>query len=60
VSIKKWANYWFGRSATQSLRYLDNSEEIVRQRYSHIDAGELGDKAAEGISDIDAVPIPDN
>lgn len=39
---------------TVAARYLDNSEEMVRKRYSHIEAGELGDKAAEAIDDIGA------
>lgn len=38
---------------TVAARYLDNSEEMVRKRYSHIEAGELGDSAAEAIEDID-------
>ncbi|MCD2200922.1 site-specific integrase [Halobacterium sp. KA-4] len=43
---------------TVAARYLDNSEDMVRERYSHIEAGKLGDKAAEGIADVDSVPIP--
>jgi integrase len=42
---------------TIAARYLDNSEDMVRQRYSHIEAGKLGDKATEGIADVDSVPI---
>ena len=42
---------------TVAARYLDNSEEMVRERYSHIEAGKLGDMATEGIADIDSVPI---
>jgi integrase len=38
---------------TVAARYLDNSEEIVRERYSHIEAGELGDVATEALNDID-------
>jgi len=38
---------------TVAARYLDNSEEMVRERYSHIEAGELGDVATEAIDDID-------
>jgi integrase len=38
---------------TVAARYLDNSEEMVRKRYSHIEAGELGDAAAEAIEDVD-------
>lgn len=42
---------------TVAARYLDNSEDMVRQRYSHIEAGELGDKAAEGIREVDPAPV---
>jgi len=42
---------------TVAARYLDNSEDMVRERYSHIEAGKLGDKATEGIADIDSAPI---
>jgi integrase len=42
---------------TVAARYLDNSEDMVRERYSHIEAGKLGDKATEGIADVDSVPI---
>lgn len=38
---------------TVAARYLDNSEEMVRKRYSHIEAGELGDAATEAIEDVD-------
>jgi integrase len=38
---------------TVAARYLDNSEEMVRERYSHIEAGELGDVATEALNDID-------
>jgi len=38
---------------TVAARYLDNSEEMVRERYSHIEAGELGDVATEALADID-------
>lgn len=38
---------------TVAARYLDNSEEIVRERYSHIEAGELGDVATETLTEID-------
>jgi len=36
-----------------AARYLDNSEEMVRERYSHVEAGELGDVATEALEDID-------
>jgi len=36
-------------------RYLDNSEEMVRERYSHIEAGELGDVATEALNEIDSL-----
>ncbi|MFB6138899.1 MAG: tyrosine-type recombinase/integrase [Halosimplex sp.] len=39
---------------TVAARYLDNSEEMVRERYSHIEAGELGDVATEAIDDVDS------
>ncbi|WP_283402478.1 phage integrase SAM-like domain-containing protein [Halorubrum sp. DM2] len=38
---------------TVAARYLDNSEEMVRERYSHIEAGELGDIATEALDEID-------
>lgn len=38
---------------TVAARYLDNSEEMIRERYSHIEAGELGDVATEALSEID-------
>jgi hypothetical protein len=40
---------------TVAARYLDNSEEMVRERYSHIEAGELGDVATEALEDIDSL-----
>jgi integrase len=40
---------------TVAARYLDNSEEMVRSRYSHIEAGELGDVATEALDEIDPV-----
>jgi len=39
---------------TVAARYLDNSEEMVRERYSHIKAGELGDVATEALNEIDS------
>ena len=38
---------------TVAARYLDNSEEMVRERYSHIEAGELGDVATEALEAIE-------
>jgi len=38
---------------TVAARYLDNSEEMVRERYSHIEAGELGDVATDALDEID-------
>jgi len=38
---------------TVAARYLDNSEEMVRGHYSHIEAGELGDVATEALEDVD-------
>ncbi len=40
---------------TVAARYLDNSEEMVRERYSHIEAGELGDVATEALNKIDSI-----
>ena len=40
---------------TVAARYLDNSEEMVRERYSHIEAGELGDVATEALEEIDNI-----
>ncbi|RXK47831.1 tyrosine-type recombinase/integrase [Halorientalis pallida] len=40
---------------TVAARYLDNSEEMVRERYSHIEAGELGDVATEALNDVDGI-----
>jgi hypothetical protein len=37
---------------TVATRYLDNSEEIVREWYEHIEAGELGDVATEALEFI--------
>ena len=39
---------------TVAARYLDNSEEMVRERYSHIEAGELGDVATKALNEIDS------
>ncbi|WP_424016275.1 tyrosine-type recombinase/integrase (plasmid) [Halorientalis pallida] len=38
---------------TVAARYLDNSEEMVRERYSHIEAGELGNVATEALQEVD-------
>ena len=40
---------------TVAARYLDDSEEMVRERYSHIEAGELEDVATEALEQIDTV-----
>jgi integrase len=39
---------------TVAARYLDNSEKMVRERYSHIEAGELGDVATEALEEVDS------
>lgn len=39
---------------TVAARYLGNSEEMVRERYSHIEAGELGDVATDALNGTDA------
>ncbi|PSQ63774.1 MAG: recombinase, partial [Halobacteriales archaeon SW_8_66_22] len=38
---------------TVAVRYLDNSEEIVRERYPRINTGKLGDVASEALGNID-------
>ncbi|MBO4249012.1 site-specific integrase (plasmid) [Halomicrobium sp. IBSBa] len=38
---------------TVAARYLDNSEEMIRERYSHIEAGELGDVATEALDEME-------
>jgi hypothetical protein len=38
---------------TVAARYLYNSEEMVRERYSHVEADEIGDVAIEALSEID-------
>jgi hypothetical protein len=40
---------------TVAARYLDNSEEMVRERYSHIEAGELGNVATAALEEVDSV-----
>lgn len=37
----------------EAARYLDNSEEMVRQHYSHIEAGEQATRATEALSRSD-------
>ncbi|SEO75498.1 hypothetical protein SAMN05216388_101848 [Halorientalis persicus] len=44
-----------GFGYTVAARYLDNSEKMVRERYSHIEADELGDIATEAINEMDSV-----
>jgi integrase len=36
-----------------AARYLDNSEQMVRKRYSHIEAGEQADMATEALAESD-------
>ncbi len=38
---------------TVAARYLHNSEEMVRERYSHIEAGELGNVATKALEQVD-------
>lgn len=40
---------------TVAARYLDNSEEMVRKHYSHIEVRELGDVTAEAIEDVESL-----
>jgi hypothetical protein len=43
-----------GFGYTVAARYLDNSEKMIRDRYSHIEADELGELATEAINEIDS------
>lgn len=38
---------------TAAARLLDNSEQMVRERYSHIEAGELADVATDAFDSVD-------
>jgi hypothetical protein len=40
---------------TVTARYLNNSEEMVRERYSYTEAGELGDVATEALNKRDSL-----
>ena len=40
-------------SYATAARYLDNSEQMVRERYSHIKAGEQADMATEALAASD-------
>jgi len=44
-----------GFGYTVAARYLDNSEKMIRKRYSHIEADELGELATEAINEIDCI-----
>ena len=44
-----------GFGYTVAARYLDNSEKMIRDRYSHIEADELGELATEAINEIDSI-----
>lgn len=39
---------------TVAARCLDNSEVMVREWYSHIEAGKLGDVATEALEEVDS------
>jgi hypothetical protein len=39
--------------STLAARYLANSAEMISERYSHIEAGELGDVATKALGEID-------
>lgn len=41
------------KGAAVAARYLDKSEGLSRERYSHIEAGELGDIATEALEAVD-------
>ncbi|MFC7078260.1 phage integrase SAM-like domain-containing protein [Haloarcula halophila] len=44
-----------GFGYTVAARYLDSSEKMIRKRYSHIEADELGALATEAINEIDSI-----
>jgi integrase len=44
-----------GFGYTVAARYLDNSEKMIRDRYSHIEADELGELATKAINEIDCI-----
>ena len=44
-----------GFGYTVAAGYLDNSERMIRDRYSHIEADELGEHANEAINEIDCI-----
>ncbi|MFC7251907.1 phage integrase SAM-like domain-containing protein [Halomicroarcula sp. GCM10025324] len=44
-----------GFGYTVAARYLDNSEKMIRKRYSHIEADELGALATDAINEIDSI-----
>ncbi|WP_324761250.1 phage integrase SAM-like domain-containing protein [Haloarcula sp. GH36] len=44
-----------GFGYTVAARYLDSSEKMIRKRYSHIEADELGALATEAINQIDSI-----
>ena len=43
-----------GFGYTVAVRYLNNSEEMVREGYSHTEAGELGDVVTEAPNEVDS------
>jgi len=43
-----------------TARYLDTSGEVVRERYSHTEAGELGAVAIEALEEIDSIAKNDH
>jgi hypothetical protein len=42
---------------TVAARYSDDFEEIARERYSHIETGELGDVATDALDQIDNLSV---
>lgn len=42
---------------TIAVRCLNNSEEMVRKRYSHIEAGELGNVVTEALEEVDGYSL---
>jgi len=44
-----------GFGYTVAARYLDNSEKMIRDRYSNIKVDELGELATDAINEIDSL-----
>lgn len=52
---RRWAGEVLVRAKgyAAAARLLDDTERMVRERYSHIEAGELSEEAAEAFETVD-------